>query len=53
MTLSFNQPTYTRFKKVYTSAVRNNIEVFEFEGHEFLTAYAKYVIEYLKPNFEN
>jgi len=53
MTISFNHPTYTRFKKVYQSAVRNNIEIFVFDGHEFLTAYAKYIIEYLKPKFEN
>jgi hypothetical protein len=53
MTISFNHPTYQRFKKVYQSAVKNNIEIFVFDGHEFLTAYAKYVMEYLKPKFEN
>jgi hypothetical protein len=53
MDISFNQINYQRFKKDYQTAVKNRVEVFIFQECEFLTAYAKYVIEYLKPNFEN
>lgn len=52
-TLSFDALSYHRFKREYQNSVKNNIEVFVFDGHELLTAYAKYVIEFLKPNFEN
>ena len=27
---------------------QNNVEIFIFEGHELLTSYAKYMIEYLE-----
>ena len=53
MTITFNHPTYQRFKNTYNTAVKDNVEMFVFDGHEFLTAYAKYVMEYLKPKFEN
>ncbi len=50
--LSVNKNTYIKLKKEYDNSVKNNISVFIFEGHELLTEYAKYLIEYLKPNFE-
>lgn len=50
--LSVNKDTYIRLKKEYDNSVKNNISVFLFDGHELLTEYAKYLIEYLKPNFE-
>ena len=51
-TLSFDKVTYQRLKKEYQKSVDNKIEVFIFDGHELLTAYAKYMIEYLKSKFE-
>jgi len=51
-TLSFDKATYQRLKKEYQKSVDNNIEMFIFDGHELLTAYAKYLIEYLKSKFE-
>jgi hypothetical protein len=51
-TLSFDKVTYQRLKKEYQKSVDNNIEMFIFDGHELLTAYAKYLIEYLKSKFE-
>lgn len=36
------------FRKAYAAAVKSGAETFEFEGHTVLTAYAKYVIEYME-----
>lgn len=52
-TISFNQKSFKNFKSEYNSAVKNGVEIFTFEGHEFLTSYAKYMIEYLKSKFED
>jgi hypothetical protein len=46
-TISFNKESFKNFKKEYNSSVENNKEMFVFEGNEFLTSYAKYVVEYL------
>jgi hypothetical protein len=35
------------FRKAYDEAVKNGDEVYTFKGHEVLTQYAKYVLEYL------
>lgn len=37
----------SQFKKAYAEADANHTEQFTFMGHVFLTAYAKYLIEYL------
>jgi len=50
-TLSFDKVTYQRLKTEYKKSVDNNIEMFIFDGHELLTAYAKYLIEYLESKF--
>lgn len=52
-TLSFDVLTYQRLKKEYQRSVDNKVEIFIFDGHELLTSYAKYLIEYLKSKFEN
>jgi hypothetical protein len=52
-TITFNQPTYQRFKSEYQNAVNSKKQIFIFDGIEFLTDYAKYMIEYLKATFEN
>jgi hypothetical protein len=36
------------FKEAYEKAVKENKEVFIFEGKEVLTTYAKYIIKYLE-----
>ena len=46
-TITFDYETFKNFKKEYTQAVKNNQEIFIFQGHELLTSYAKYIIEYL------
>ena len=35
-------------QKKYDDAVKNNIDVFTYDGAEILTSYAKYLLEYLK-----
>ena len=51
--MTFTPTIYLKFKSEYLNAVKNNVIQFKFEGHDFLTDYAKYVLEYLKPKFEN
>jgi hypothetical protein len=51
-TVSFTPESFKKFKLKYKSAVENNQEMFVFEGNDFLTSYAKYVIEYIKTKFE-
>lgn len=52
-TINFDRSTYLRFKIEYQASVRNNKRIFFFEGHQLFTDYAKYMLEYLKPKFEN
>ena len=51
-TVTFNLTTYQRLKKEYQVAYQKNLESFIFEGNEYLTSYAKYLLEYLKLKFE-
>ena len=46
-TITFDHETFGSFKKEYSKAVSNNQEIFIFQGRELLTAYAKYIIEYI------
>lgn len=50
-TISFNKESFQNFKNQYETSVKNNEEMFVFDGNDFLTSYAKYVIEYLRPKF--
>lgn len=43
----FDDTKIKKLKKVYQEAKDNKQETFIFDGGEFLTTYAKYVIEYL------
>jgi len=40
-----------RLRRRYERAVREQAESFTFEGHELLTSYAKYLLEYLATQF--
>jgi hypothetical protein len=51
-TISFNLETYQSFKKEYQNAVNGNKTQFKFQNNDFLTSYAKYLLEYLKCKFE-
>ncbi len=37
-----------RFKKAYEEAAAANRAVFDFDGHQFVVQYARYLIEYLE-----
>jgi hypothetical protein len=37
-----------KLQKKYDNAVKNEIDVFTYDGNEILTSYAKYLLEYLK-----
>jgi hypothetical protein len=42
---------YRRLKARYKQAVDAGEDSFTLDGHEFLTNYAKYLLEYLAPKF--
>lgn len=49
--LPFDRERYLRFKRAYDQQIeagRNRYTSFEFEGHEFVMAYAKYMVELLE-----
>jgi hypothetical protein len=52
-TMTINEISYQRLKKEYNTAVQHKIEIFTFEGEELLTDYAKYLLQWLQPKFEN
>jgi hypothetical protein len=47
-TVSFSQDDLIQFKKLYEQAIRDEKEIIIFKGDEYLTSYAKYLIEYLE-----
>jgi hypothetical protein len=51
-TIEFTRAKLAKLKEMYSHAKANKIEQFQFEGHPMLTAYAKYLIEYLEGRFK-
>ena len=51
-TLNVTCEVYEELKQAYLKAKKENLESFTYKGHEFLTSYAYYFLEYLKPRFE-
>lgn len=47
-TFEFTDELFAEFKSLYEKSVKDEKESFEFQGHEVLTSYAKYVIQYLE-----
>ena len=44
----WDRPKLERFKRAYKAArLQSGSDVFQFDGHEFVLDYAKYLIEYL------
>lgn len=39
--------TIKDLKRIYNQSVKDNIEIFEIDGFEFYTPFAKYLLEYL------
>ena len=50
--INFDKNKYESLKMEYQKSVDNQVDIFVFEGQEILTAYAKYLLEYLSPIFE-
>jgi hypothetical protein len=46
----FTDESFEKFKQLYEKSEKDKSETFEFEGHQVLTLYAKYVIEYIEWN---
>ena len=44
---------FISLKRLYKKAVEEKKNVFTFKGHQLLTSYAKYLIEYLENKFKN
>ena len=50
--VEFNAESFKKFRARYNEAIEKKEIQFTFEGNEYLTSYAKYVIEYLEPKFK-
>lgn len=50
--INFDQAKVKRLKKRYDKAVLDKEESFIFEDNEYLTTYAKYMLEYLDTLFK-
>jgi hypothetical protein len=45
--VTFNRAKREQLRQAYENAVSKQLESFTFDGREYLTAYAKYVLQYL------
>jgi hypothetical protein len=52
MNIEFDRKKLIKLKRAYTKAVNAGQDMFVFEGREWVTAYAKYAIEYLDTKFK-
>lgn len=48
MAFKFTKASVKKLEKRYKEAVKKKEDVFTFDGHEFVTNYAKYLLQYLK-----
>jgi len=46
--MTIEAETLKDLKRAYNRAVKNEQETFDFQGDELVTAFAKYLIEYLE-----
>ena len=44
----FTKESFEKFKSLYKESNENQVKSFNFEDHDVLTLYAKYVIEYVE-----
>lgn len=51
--ISIDRKGYYKLKKMYEKSVQAGDTSFMFMDIEILTAYAKYLLQYLQPKFEN
>jgi hypothetical protein len=50
--LQWTRPMLTRFEKEHRKARDTRLDKFTFDGHDFDTSYAQYLIEFLKTEFQ-
>jgi hypothetical protein len=50
--IEFDKKKFDELKMAYNKAKVNDLESFKFEGTELITAYAKYLIQYLDSKFK-
>jgi len=50
--INFTEKKYKELKQLYKIACDTGKDIFTFEDNELLTAYAKYLIQYLSEKFE-
>jgi hypothetical protein len=48
----FTPEKLKRFKEAYQIAADKCVDIFVFDGNEYLTSYAKYLVEYLENKFK-
>jgi hypothetical protein len=51
--VEFDREKTERLREAYIAAVESDAEQFTFDGHEFLTRYAKYMLEFLDAKFKD
>ena len=51
--INFDKQKLKELKSLYNKAVKESKDWFTYNGDEYLTTYAKYVIEYLEGKFKN
>jgi hypothetical protein len=51
-TLNITPAVYRRLKNAYEKAANEKQETFDFEGVQFVTRYAFYLLEHLRSRFE-
>ena len=51
--INFDRQKLKELKTLYNKAVKESKESFTYNGDEYLTSYAKYMIEYLDSQFNN
>lgn len=50
--ITVSKKSFEQLKELYKKATGDNKNSFLFQEKEFLTSYAKYLIEYLEPKFK-
>lgn len=51
-TVTFTKKEFVGLKKAYELAVKQEAKSFTYDGNEYVTGYAKYLLEYLTPKFK-
>ena len=50
--IKFDRAKFNRLQIIYDQAVAEGREILTFEGYDYVTNYAKYVLQYLDRNLE-